>query len=261
MGNRFNIIEGMSSVDPEALNNLSQMYKDGHLQVSKITVTDNITVANGVDAKYFKLNKVTPASEVQPGSLYKESDNVINIRGKDAAHLVKFNDGNINMGSTKLEKGNGGCLRVQTSHGWGEFGPQNGKWLHIQTDRPSISFNKKINVKGDVCRYSNKGCIDMRRLESHSRIGGFAVDGDGTTMMLEEGQYKLHHGHKYDSWTNDKWDHIFIYKGWKVELWEHYYDSADKGTKWTYENKTKMVERYKPGHNRISSYKLTWVGF
>ncbi|HAP59951.1 MAG TPA: hypothetical protein DCR93_10785 [Cytophagales bacterium] len=40
----------------------------------------------------------------------------------------------------------GGSLRVKTSHGYTDIGPQNADWAHITTDRGKFYFNKEIHV-------------------------------------------------------------------------------------------------------------------
>lgn len=152
-------------------------------------------------------------------------------------------------------------MRVQTPSGWGEFGPQNSEWLHIITDRGKIYNNKQIHINGQIATYGKDGIDDTRKLKSLSRIGGFAIDGGGTTMMLEGGTHKLYGGSKYDAWTNDRWDLVYIFKGWKFEAWEH----ADKDDNKLINNETNNTNYVKKidlkKNNKASLCRLTWVGY
>jgi hypothetical protein len=96
---------------------------------------------------------------------------------------------------------------------------------------------------------------------SNRKCAGFAVDGEGTTMLLYEGYHRLGNGDLFDAWTNDKWDFIYCYKGWKIEVWKDY----ESGTKQEIENKTEDVPTRMDlskgvGRNNASSYKATWIG-
>jgi hypothetical protein len=103
-----------------------------------------------------------------------------------------------------------------------------------------------------------------KKLISQTVNGGFAIDGEGTTMLLFEGEHKLTDNAKYDAWTNNTWDMIFLYKGWKFSAW----DNQNKEGK-TIEviNKSEDVKKIHLNHtdpkigNEISYYELKWIGF
>lgn len=59
--------------------------------------------------------------------------------------------------------GNGNSLRHTNpdGSGWIEIGAQNASWAHIQTDRPSFYFNKKVTVDtGGIALYNSNWSVD-----------------------------------------------------------------------------------------------------
>ncbi|WP_422008192.1 hypothetical protein [Roseivirga pacifica] len=65
-----------------------------------------------------------------------------------------INDNITLSGTTTFEgalSGNiNGALKLQTATGFIEIGPQNNSWAHINTDRPSFYFNKRLTVNEGV---------------------------------------------------------------------------------------------------------------
>ena len=57
--------------------------------------------------------------------------------------------------NTRLVRGGGNALRVQTNSGYVDMGPMNTGWAHFQTDRASFYFNPKITVDGNVEPYTD----------------------------------------------------------------------------------------------------------
>lgn len=100
---------------------------------------------------------------------------------------------------------------------------------------------------------------DLRKLNSLKNIAGYAVDGDGTTHLLfEGGWYELYNGEKFDAWSNDRWDFVYLFRGWKGEFAQH---GKGSGSVWREENKNEDVKKIKIGANQVSSYKITWVDY
>lgn len=98
----------------------------------------------------------------------------------------------------------------------------------------------------------------VKRLGSLSKLGGYAIDGNGTTSLLFEGRHSFARGQKFGHWTNDLWDVVYIFKGWKIVL---YYDYlSNQMTELT--NTTEDVAIV-PNvvSNQISGYDLSWVGY
>lgn len=86
-------------------------------------------------------------------------DNVGNFTLESNAYLA-FGDTN-----TKVEEGGGNSVRVVTNSGYMEIGPQNTDWSHIQTDRASFYFNKKITVDTGIVESYNEDLV-LRRAQS-----------------------------------------------------------------------------------------------
>ena len=117
-----------------------------------------------------------------------------------------------------------------------------------------VLTNKKLCI-GSTCFHET----DLKKMKSLRMMGGFAIDGGGSTMMLEEGGWhNLYSNAKYDSWTNDRWDRIFIYRGWKVEVAKN---GNGEGNYKVFTNTNENVKKCIIDGNQVSSYKLTWVGY
>ena len=126
-------------------------------------------------------------------------------------------------------------------------------------------LNAYINANGDLM--AKKICVGntcisedtLKRVINQQYYAGFAIDGEGTTMPLYEGSYNLFGGAQFDAWTNDKWDFIYINRGWRITLWDN---EVGNGQPFGGENRGSNVPIKVgiPG-NRISSYRAEWIGY
>lgn len=102
----------------------------------------------------------------------------------------------------------------------------------------------------------------LKKLASQASVGGFAINGDGTTIPLMEGEWNLSDKGPMDAWTNDKWDTVHIYKGWRISVANN--SNMGGGTK-TVQNKTDVLQKYSLRDygldNKVSSYTMTWIGY
>ncbi len=142
----------------------------------------------------------------------------------------------------------------------------------------NVTGNLTGNVAGDVSGSNinisklciGKTCIDetdLQKVASNKKCAGFAVDGTGTTMLLYEGYWKLYDGNnenerRFDAWTSDAWDVVYIFKGWKIQFWA----DEKSGKNIIVENKTDDIPKGKWLNNdgltnQVSSYEATWVGY
>ena len=70
--------------------------------------------------------------------------------------------------STYIEmRGDGGGIRVQTSNGYVNIGAGNSSWGHIQTDRASFYFNRRLTVDQGIIQSYDEDLI-LRRAQSSS---------------------------------------------------------------------------------------------
>lgn len=82
----------------------------------------------------------------------------------------------------------GGSLRISTSHGFVDIGPQNGGHTHFYTDRGSYYFNKKLYIdEGIVSSYDEPLTLQAAGLTAMTLLNGSGNVGIGTTSPL----YKL----------------------------------------------------------------------
>jgi len=148
-------------------------------------------------------------------------------------------------------------------------GPEMKGWNGISLATGVGGAKRVVEIKKDYMKVNAKLCVggtcinedDLKKMKSSRMIGGYAVDGGGSTIPLEEGGWWnlcCEGNQKYNAWSNDAWDVVFLYRGWKAQFSEH---PSGKGWVKTYENKNENVKKFHPPGNRISSYKLWWVGY
>ena len=88
------------------------------------------------------------------------------------------------------------------------------------------------------------------------------MDGNGTTLPLYVGQYKLTDDEWGSAWTNDGFNIIYVNKGFKITLWQHLYT----GTQAILENKDSDIPKrfnlsnYSLGDS-VSSVKAEWIEY
>lgn len=83
-------------------------------------------------------------------------------------------------GNTRVDRGSGNSLRVQTNSGWVDVGPQNTGWMHFQTDRSQFYFNRQIRVDGSIGIYNNSTYLTGNDMHLHGVIYHY---GDTNTYM------------------------------------------------------------------------------
>jgi hypothetical protein len=145
-----------------------------------------------------------------------------------------------------------------------------GSLLKTQNNPSGIKFNDivtKINkTSSDLETLKTKFAVLDNRLLTQKKMGGFAINGDGSTMMLfEGGPYSLENNELFDMWTTNKWDAIYLFKGWKIQLWR---DANAMGPAQTNEeNINSDIKKIFLGSNnnigvdQASAYKLEWIGY
>ena len=235
-------LEHMSEYNAEAMATLASMYTDGKLMIDDLEVQNNVTIK---------------------GTLGMTGD--INATNVNVS-------GNTAFGDTQLLEGTNGSLKVKTPHGWGEFGPQNDKWLHIKTDRDKIYSGKETHIDGELATYEKDGGIpnmaELRKLSSFTKIGGYAVDEEGTTLLLEEGSHVLKKNvsankYGFDA-TNNEWNVLYLFRGWKLETWdkEEIGNTGDnQGAVTNTSNTNEDIKRVDVTGGKVSAFRLTWIGY
>jgi len=105
-------------------------------------------------------------------------------------------------GNTRLTRGSGNALRMQTDSGYVDMGAQNSGWAHFISDRASFYFNPKITVDGNVEPYTD----NARDLGANSlRWRNLYLKGSPANGALVPNiiQYKVGPGTGADSQTHE----------------------------------------------------------
>ena len=147
----------------------------------------------------------------------------------------------------------------------------------ISRNKGITHFNHKNKGENHINGHNFINGLSTSKLHStKGKIGGYAINGDGTTMLLWEGEWWLASNAEdgavvnpkrdnvfMNAWTDDRWDLIYLYPGWKIDLWEHNFHGHHRN----FENKRKdglpirLRTRDMGLDNKVSSYKLSWVGY
>ena len=99
----------------------------------------------------------------------------------------------------------------------------------------------------------------LKRIINQQSYAGFAIDGDGSTMPLYEGSHSLYGDAQFNAWTNDKWDVIYINRGWRITLWWH--ALGDKQAAVGENRSSNVPTKLGLPANEVSSYKAEWIGY
>jgi hypothetical protein len=213
-----------------------------------INETENFTTTQALDAVIATEKKVNEMVSKVDGSHVRFPKKVVLDKG-------------LAMGSLKMAPGNWLDYGIEVPAGKkvGIHAPGNGTMeLHVDNTIKTAKI-----CLGGTCIDEN----DLQMMKSGRIIGGYVLNGDGTTHLLEEGGiYNLYkwesNNKKYDAWSNDRWDIGYIYKGWKADFWQHYKGyKHGLGKLYSYENKKHNVMKCDMPNDTVSSYKLTWVGY
>tara|TARA_Y100000356_G_scaffold106908_1_gene92890 strand:+ start:526 stop:3453 length:2928 start_codon:yes stop_codon:yes gene_type:complete len=138
--------------------------------------------------------------------------------------------------------------RFLTDHGHIEFGPQNSGWGHINTDRASFYFNKRITVDEGIVQSYDEDLVLRRANSSAHRIDitgsytrvivnnneEFRVDASGA---LTSGQHRVTSEYQVNSngttlrryvgtWTSGQQTHDVIYNAYASNLGDYVYLKA-----------------------------------
>lgn len=126
---------------------------------------------------------------------------------------------------------------------------------NISTGNISTS---NINTKDLKIGNATLGETELKKLKSLKNIAGYALDGSGSTHLLFEGYHKLSGGAKFDAWSNNKWDKIYIFKGWKITAWK---DNNKKNKMGEVHNKDQDAQGWGLTSNVLSEYEVVWAGY
>ena len=229
------LINSIYKVDVQAIRNLADI--SVKLQDSKgLTIPGDLTIEGNINLKK-DLKMVNGASIRSAGRLHIAPEEILYLLPKKGTLLTK---------------------------NWGASG--------------SINIEGDINLKKDLKMENGasviKGTVNtqnvkigntviteniLKRIINQQQYAGFAIDGGGTTMPLYEGQHNLYGEAQFDAWTNDKWDIIYINRGWRITVGAH---GNMVGTFAVGQNKTSNVPtKLKLSANQASSYKAEWIGY
>jgi hypothetical protein len=146
--------------------------------------------------------------------------------------------------------------------------------IEMDVKSGSIVADGGIKVNGTVVGsaiYGNKlcaglTCLDettLKRLLPLAKHAGWAIGGTGLfTTLLYEGEYILYGDNttRFNNGSNDKWDFIYINKGWKITIWPN--GSNTETPLGTRSNTTDDIPiKWVVPTNSASLYRAEWVGY
>ncbi len=94
---------------------------------------------------------------------------------------------NIKDSKTRLLKGGGDTLTIQTPHGSLHMGAMNNEWCHIYTDRPKFAFNKTlwdVSTNNYNPYVKSDGSIPINgEFKANNGGSGLILQGDGNLVL------------------------------------------------------------------------------
>jgi hypothetical protein len=154
-------------VDVNAIKNLSEIATK--LQKEGLTIPGNLTVTGDI-----KTTNLTTTGDIKTANV-TTSGNLTTLGDIKTTNLTTLGDINIKDTNTKLLKGDGDTLRIQTKSGWINIGAMNNDWCHIYTDRPKFAINKPLTDTGSspYYEYTKTNTTDSLRNSTDSLATNF----------------------------------------------------------------------------------------
>lgn len=226
--------EHMAAVAPESLDNLASIYNGDTMTVNNINVTGKITTndfqtVNGTVTNNLAVTKQINCSDGVYGKYFALNGDETDVSG---------------IGKDGIFYRTSGQAAIYTDDHLYVYG---GSSL-IDIYPPSGG----VVVKGKT--------LQLDRMAPYNSIAGYMVDGEGSTIFLEEGRHSLVND-KYTqnyAFMNDSLDTIYLYKGWKVTVWRDEFS----GTSWTITNTDEAIKAWQGfDANQVTAYEAIWVGY
>lgn len=104
--------------------------------------------------------------------------------------------------------------------------------------------------------------LSLKKTKHLNNFAGWAIDGDGSTLLLYVGQYKFYGGDWADTWMHDKIDTIYVFRGFRITCYQHEFIGSTAVCENT---DSDMPKRFALGSmglgNGTSSIKTEWIGY
>lgn len=107
----------------------------------------------------------------------------------------------VNDTSTRITEGLGDTVRLQTSSGYVDIGPQNTSYAHFQTDRNAFYFNKPLDAANQITVYGTRTFLSV----AEGKIAGNVIwhaGNDGANSGLDADLLDGQQGSYYLNWSN-----------------------------------------------------------
>jgi hypothetical protein len=107
----------------------------------------------------------------------------------------------VNDTSTRITEGLGDTVRLQTSSGYVDIGPQNTSYAHFQTDRNTFYFNKPLDAANQITVYGTQTFLSV----AEGKIAGNVIwhaGNDGANSGLDADLLDGQQGSYYLNWSN-----------------------------------------------------------
>jgi hypothetical protein len=122
-----------------------------------------------------------------------------------------------------------------------------------------LCINDKCIDRDWINDMSNKVEDMYKKTATNRKTAGFSIDGEGSSIALYEGAWNLFDGQQFDAWTNNRWDLIYIFRGWRITVWEN---GIGSGSTNQGQNTTSDVPlKWDISDNYVSSYLAEYIGY
>ena len=279
--NTKKLIQDHYKIDVDAIRNLSKLAND-------LTKNGKLRIPGGLEVDG-NLNIAGKSRFMGPLDVH----GLTHLRNELAIHngnnrgITHFNNQNKGLnyirGDIALD---GHCKASKNLNVYGKSKFSGELVIHNGNNKGITHFNHQKKGENYINGKNFINGLSTNKLHStKGKIGGYAINCNGSTVLLWEGEWFLNSGTEdgalvnpktetnktvtkqdnvfMNSCTNDSWDIIYLYPGWKIDVWRDYFSGPHRN----FENKRKdgLPIRLHLGFmglaDRVSSYKLSWVNY
>ena len=123
--------------------------------------------------------------------------------------------------------------------------------------------NNNINSSIKLSNTYSLDELSLKKTNHLNNFAGWAMDGTGSTTLLYVGKYKFDGNDWGDrTWLYDRIDTIYVFRGFRITCYEHYFDGLTAVCENTDSDIPKRFDLHGMGlGDKTSSIKTEWIGY
>jgi cytoskeletal protein CcmA (bactofilin family) len=188
-----------------------------------------------------------------------------NAKSPSTLHL-NWEKGHVQIKDRLYVNGQLHAKNIFKCHGVSYFRNQKkGVWSHMNWQNGDIYLRGNVRIDGAGGTGNDLYVKDnnIKKLRSMFNCAGYAIDGYGSTHLLFLGKHNI----EKIGWAKNRWDHIHLFRGYKIALFDwHNFKTRGGWSQWLTNRKSsnpKLFDLNKTslGANEANSYIAKWIGY